>query len=117
MPSFPNLRTGAVMQYPARREQQYSCQVVRFLDGTEQRFRDFAGPIRRWVVMLDNIDETELNSLRELFRSSNGAFGTFQFTDPWDGSVHENCRFESDQLADRLKGEGRAGSTFTIRED
>ena len=38
---FPTLKTGAVMQYPGKRILQFSTDVVRFLDGTEQRYREY----------------------------------------------------------------------------
>lgn len=37
---FPTLKTGATLQYPAQRATAFSTDVVRFVDGSEQRFRD-----------------------------------------------------------------------------
>ena len=39
MASFPQLKTSAVAQYPARRTAIFRNQSVRFLDGREQRYR------------------------------------------------------------------------------
>ena len=40
MNEFPKLKTGAVAQYPAQRTTRYSTHVMRFMDGSEQRYRE-----------------------------------------------------------------------------
>jgi hypothetical protein len=40
MATFPKLKTNAVAQYPASKTARYQNQALRFLDGTEQRYRD-----------------------------------------------------------------------------
>jgi len=37
MASFPTLKTSAVAQYPATKAVKFQNQVMRFVDGTEQR--------------------------------------------------------------------------------
>src|ERR1700681_1580372 len=99
MASFPALKTGAVAQYPCDRTRQFSTQVYRFLDGSEQRFPAYPAALRRWTIRLDLLDEAELETLREFFMSETGCAGSFIFTDPWDGTVHPNCSFDVDILA------------------
>jgi hypothetical protein len=117
MSTFPTLKTGAVMQYPAERNRQFSNQVIRFLDGSEQRFREFAQPLHRWVIKLDAIDESEMNQLREFFRIQDGAFGEFSFTDPWDGTVYISCSLETDAMVEKLVGEGRGQTSLVVKEN
>src|SRR5271165_847025 len=112
MSSFPTLKTGAVMQYPAERSRQFSNQVLRFLDGSGQRFRDFAQPLHRWVIRLDAIDESELNQLREFFRIQDGSAGEFSFTDPWDGTVYPSCSLETDAMVEAVVSEGRCRTSL-----
>jgi hypothetical protein len=117
MTSFPTLSTGAVLQYPASKTYGFSTQVVRFIDGSEQRFRDYPQYLQRWVVTLDLLTESELNSLREFFRVQDGAAGQFSFTDPWDGSVYPTCSLETDQMTEILVGDGRGKTALVIREN
>jgi hypothetical protein len=49
---FPTLKTGAVAQYPATDSNQFASFVVRFLDGSDQRHRQFPAPLRTWVIKL-----------------------------------------------------------------
>ena len=60
MANFPALKTGAVAQYPSDRTRRYSTQVLRFLDGSEQRFAGFGAPLKRWLIRLELLDDTEL---------------------------------------------------------
>ena len=117
MNTFPVLKSGVVMQYPAETSSQYSTQILRFLDGSEQRFREFATPIHRWVVKLNLLDENELNKLRTFFRIQAGAAGSFGFTDPGDGALYTNCSLETDEMIETLTGEGRGQTTLVIREN
>jgi len=117
MSDFPTLKTGAVLQYPAQKLNQFSTKVVQFMDGTEQRFRNYTSPLRRWVIQLDLLDETELHALREFFRTQAGAAETFAFTDPWDGTNYTACSIEQDVLSDSLEDELKGRTSLTIREN
>jgi hypothetical protein len=114
---FPTLKTGAVMQYPCKRMLQFSTDVVRFLDGTEQRYRDYAAVLHRWTIKLDLLDESELAAYDQFFVSNQGSFGTFSFTDPWDGTVYANCSLAADTFAFTVTGEMRGATTVTVCEN
>jgi hypothetical protein len=115
--SFPALKTGAVAQYPSDREQQFSTQVFRFLDGSEQRFPGYGTPLHQWVIRLDLLDESELVNLEQFFESEGGRAGTFSFTDPWDATVYPDCSFDSDELALEYHGQGQGKTTVTVKEN
>ncbi len=117
MNNFPKLRTDAVTQYPAGRALHFSTHTVRFLDGSEQRFREYAQPLHRWNIQLDQLDESELNRVREFFRVQNGAAGIFSFADPRDGAVFPSCSFEGDTMAESLIDVARAKTTLIVREN
>ncbi|HTS47127.1 MAG TPA: DUF2460 domain-containing protein [Bryobacteraceae bacterium] len=116
MSQFPTLKTGAVMQYPARRSVQFSSTVVRFTDGTEQRYRLYQAPLHRWTVQLDRLDDSELHQLRAFFRSQSGQFGSFSFTDPWDGTVYPSCTLATDVMSDTVKDVFDGRTSLTIQE-
>ena len=116
MATFPVLRTGAVAQYPAVREERFQNQAVRFVDGSEQRYRDSAGALRRWEIALDLLDEEELRAVEAFFEEVQGAFGIFTFVDPWDAVEYPNCSLESDELEIVLGGEMRGGAVLVVTE-
>src|ERR1035437_2745866 len=92
MATFPKLKTNAIAQYPVARREQFQNQTVRFVDGSEQRYRDSAGARLEWEIQLGQLDEGELAAIEEFFLARQGAFGSFCFTDPWDGHVYDDCR-------------------------
>jgi hypothetical protein len=96
MAEFPKLKTGVVAQYPAVRESRFQTIVSRFVDGSEQRFRDHRAVRRRWIIHLAQLDESELQTLAEFFSEQKGRLGGFDFEDPWTGNVVPNCRFDED---------------------
>ena len=117
MSNFPTLKTGAVLQYPAQKDIRFSTSILRFMDGSEQRFPDYAAPLHRWTIRLSLLDDAELHQLREFFRTQNGAAGTFTFMDPWDGTTYSNCSIEDDEMADTLLNEANGKTALIIREN
>jgi uncharacterized protein DUF2460 len=98
MPTFPTLKTGAVAQYPATRSLAFQNESLRFVDGTEQRYRDSAGPLHRWEILLDRLDDGEVAAIEEFFLAAQGSFEDFSFADPWDDHLYSHCSLEADGL-------------------
>ena len=117
MSSFPTLKTGAVLQYPAQKSFQFSTAIVRYIDGSEQRFPSYQTPIHRWVVRLDMLDESELHQVQEFFRTQGGASEAFAFTDPWDGTGYSSCRVEEDEMVSVLTDVSSGRTSLMIREN
>jgi|SRR6266481_10162831 len=117
MPSFPKLKTGAVAQYPITKSLHFQNQTMRFLDGTEQRYRDCAAPLRRWEIRLDQIDDGELAAMERFFLDAQGAFGHFVFTDPWDGHEYASCSLDADLLDLTTLAEMRGSTRLAIVEN
>ena len=117
MASFPALKTGVVAQYPSDRAKRFSTHVLKFLDGSEQRFARFGAPLKRWLIHLELLDETELENLEEFFVEQAGQAGTFSFTDPWDGTVHANCSFESDAMTAGYNGPSNGVASVVVKEN
>jgi hypothetical protein len=115
--NFPALKTGAVAQYPSGRTRRFSTQVLRFLDGSEQRFPGSGAPLRQWTIRLDLLDESELTALELFFESEGGRAQTFSFTDPWDGTVYPSCSFSSDTLALEYDGVARGKTSVIVRQN
>ncbi len=115
MDTFPRLRTEAVTQYPFERTHRYSTEVLRFVDGSEQRFRQRGRPIQEWTVELQLLDEGEMHQLREFWVAMAGKAGIFTFHDPWDDTDYPNCQFASDAAAFHLDAEMRGMTTLRIR--
>ena len=116
MATFPKLKTGAVAQYPLTRERRLESQFLRFVDGTQQRYRDAAGAKLRWVIRLDLLDEGELASVEEFVAEQQGGYAAFTFTDPWDGTEYANCRLEGDEALLVSAGEMQGSTMLTVTQ-
>lgn len=117
MANFPKLKTGAVMQYPASKVIQFQNQTVRFLDGTEQRYRDSASPLHRWVIHLTGLDEREMAAFEQFFLDNQGRLASFPFTDPWDATTYPSCSLASDDLELGSVAEMRGRTSLTVIEN
>ncbi|MDR3700225.1 MAG: DUF2460 domain-containing protein [Candidatus Sulfopaludibacter sp.] len=111
------LKTKAVAQYPATKTVQFRNQALRFVDGTEQRYRDAATPLHCWVIQLSALDETEMAAVDIFFSQNQGRLGAFSFTDPWDGKVYAGCCMQSDQMTIETTAQLRGRTSLTIAEN
>jgi hypothetical protein len=114
---FPTLKTGAIAQYPAKQTNQFASFLVRFLDGGDQRYREFPTALRSWVIKLDMLDEGELSALEQFFVAQEGTFGTFSFVDPWTQTTVTNCSLYQDTLQYAVQGELRGTAQVVVVEN
>lgn len=117
MANFPTLKTGVVAQFGSDRTRKFSTQVLRFLDGSEQRFPGYGTSLKQWVIRLDLLDESELANLEQFFEDEGGRAGSFSFTDPWDGTVYASCSFGSDELAVEFQESARGKTQVIVKEN
>jgi phage-related protein len=116
MAQFPKLKTNAVAQYPASRTTVFRNVRLRFVDGKEQRIRGGGAPLKRWEIRLAQLDEGEMAAIEQFFVEKQGQYGTFAFTDPWDGREYPNCSLASDELLLETTGEARGATKIAIVE-
>lgn len=117
MSTFPRLKTNAVQQYPARRALEFSTSILRFVDGTEQRFREYPSLLRSWSIDLKLLDEAEMTKLENFFVTQGGQYGSFSFTDPWDQATYPNCTLQDPDLLLRYEGPQSGSLNLVVREN
>ncbi len=101
---FPTLSTGAVAQYPTVVQVRQDVEILKFVDGSEQRFLRRGRAKRAWTINLARLSESELASVHAFFDRVRGSMENFTFRDPWSGTEHHNCRLKGDVLAARWTG-------------
>ena len=117
MATFPALKCGSVAQYPMDRTFEFSTGVVRFMDGSEQRFPKYRSVLKRWRIMLSLLDEGELQKIEEFYLQQSGQYGTFVFVDPWDLAEHPTCSFQAEKTDGIYDGFARASADLVIVEN
>jgi hypothetical protein len=98
MDSFPLLSSGAVSQYPTQALRGQGIGIIRFLDGSDQRFLHTPRNLRRWCIELSLLSDAEIASLELFFNTHKGVFSPFVFTDPASNSQIPNCRFATSEM-------------------
>lgn len=73
----------------------YRTDIVQTWGGHEQRNQSWSQPLRRWGIAVVAMDDTERAALISFFLARAGAFDTFIWTDPVDGTSY-TVRFEQD---------------------
>jgi hypothetical protein len=114
MATFPVLKTGAVAQYPLDHAVRYSTKAVRFMDGSQQKFRLIGVGLRRWTLKLDLLDEQELGAVIAFVEQQGSA--TFAFTDPVTGDNVAKCMISGQQFDATMTRELDGQTTVVIEE-
>src|SRR6185437_1525129 len=115
MATFPTLlKTGAIAQYPLARVSSLQTQSVRFLDGSKQTYQLSGAGLRRWIINLSLLDESEVSAVIA-FAEQTGT-GTFSFTDPVTGETAAKCIISGEQLDTSLVNELSGTATLGIEE-
>lgn len=79
---FPQLASGACVQYAAGRFRSRRTVVSRTKGGYCFRYTDPGAAQVRWSVPLRALSDAEIDAIGQLFEASEGRLGTFIFLDP-----------------------------------
>jgi len=101
---FPSLSSGAVAQYPASMTTGQNAQIIRFLDGLDQRYLQQGRTFRSWQIKLNLLNDAEIAQLEAFFVAQKGDYLPFSFPDPFSGAVVANCRLASAGIASQYLG-------------
>ncbi len=116
MESFPLLQSGAITQYPASVVATQPVQVIRFIDGTDQRCLARGRVLRQWQIQLNLLSDEEMAQLEAFFLSVIGDQQMFSFQDPFTNSVVPNCRLSSPEYAGTYLNLNQGATTLLIVE-
>ena len=116
MATFPILSSGAITQYPAPLTSGQAAQVIRFLDGSDQRYLTQGKMLRSWEIRLDLLNETEIQMIEAFFTSQDGDFSKFLFPDPFTASIVPNCRLGAPGLLSEYVGVDVSSTSFWVIE-
>jgi hypothetical protein len=116
MATFPLLSSNAVMQYPAPLARVRAGRIVRFIDGSDQRFIALGKTLRSWQIKLTLLNEQEIGQLEAFFETQDGEYSLFDFPDPFTGATVPNCRFSAPTLATAYQATDVGAASFWVIE-
>jgi phage-related protein len=116
MNTFPTLSSGVVAQYPFTVVSGQSVRILRFLDGSDQRFLNQGRQYRRWQINLDLLNESEMSQIQAFFATQQGEYSSFNFPDPISKQTVPNCRLGTAGLTADFIGVDNCSSTLWVIE-
>lgn len=116
MATFPALSSGAIVQYPTSLTTGQAAQVIRFLDGSDQRYLVQGKMLQSWEIRLDLLNETEIQRIEEFFMLQQGDYSPFVFPDPFTGSNIPNCRLGAAGFVSDYLGVDASATSFWVLE-
>jgi hypothetical protein len=114
--NFPKLSTGAVTQYGSPVGSVWPAQIIRFVDGSDQRFLASGQAFRRWSIDLRLLNESEIAAIEAFFNSLGGEFTMFTFPDPISGTSVPNCRLGASELISEYQDVDIAATSLWVVE-
>ena len=94
--AFPTPFNGVSALYPVTRDNRYRVQILKFDDGTEQRYRQSEG-VARFTLSMSEITKTEKDSIVSFFNTCKGSFDA-----TWDivlgGTTYGYMAFADDAI-------------------
>jgi hypothetical protein len=104
MSFYPQLGSGAVTQFPFRRTRQWRAITNQLESGEQIAVSDSAGGEMSWSLQYEDLTNSEVQAISDLFDQSQGQFGAFTFVDPmanllgWSENL-SNAAWQSTELS------------------
>ena len=90
---FPQLLSGALVQYPVRKIGQFRTVMNVYADGSVSAYPDAPAARLEWNLQFSGISNTELASLQSLYSQCVGPLYPFTFIDPTDNMLVSSSDF------------------------
>jgi hypothetical protein len=93
---YPQLGTGALSQFPVRKNHRMRTVVNTAPDGSSVKLADPNGEVTEWQLMYSELSDEEIGALEQFFAAAEGTLNGFTFLDPtanllaWSGKLDEN---------------------------
>jgi len=79
---YPQLPTGALVQFPAQKLRRPRTVVNAMADGSSFKLADPAGETTEWQLQYVGLSEAEMSALETFFEAAEGSLQVFTFLDP-----------------------------------
>jgi hypothetical protein len=87
MPVFPQMGTGALSQFPVRKQRRLRTVKNTSLDGRSIKLADPSGEATEWQLNYANLTDDEVAAIEQFFAAVEGTLNEFTFIDHLDNVV------------------------------
>src|SRR5579871_5110583 len=81
---YPQLASGALSQFPIKRQRRLRTVTNLAADGSSVKLADTHGAYVEWNLEYAGLTDAELGSLEQFFAAAEGSLNAFTFLDPTD---------------------------------
>ncbi|MBL8179952.1 MAG: hypothetical protein JNK48_35055 [Bryobacterales bacterium] len=117
MAVIPIEQTNSPAEYPLHATKRFHNSSIRFLDGTEQRFRARHQPSMIWQLQYRNQNPGEMAAWMPFLDGALGSQSVFDFIDPVGMTVHSGSRMAANDVEVEQVGVHRADIAIAIRNE
>jgi hypothetical protein len=95
MPVFPQMGTGALSQFPVRKQRRLRTVKNTSLDGRSIKLADAPGEVTEWQLNYANLTDDEVAAIEQFFAAVEGTLNEFTFVDPTDNLIAESDHLDN----------------------
>jgi hypothetical protein len=94
---YPQLGTGALSQFPVRKNHHRRTVVNTAPDGSSVKLADSNAEVTEWQLLYSDLSDAEIGALEQFFAAAEGTLNGFTFLDPtanllaWSGKLDESA--------------------------
>ena len=79
---YPQLGTGAISQFPVKKQRRLRTVLNTAADGSSVKLSDVNAEYTEWSLQYTQLSDTELATLQQFFSAAEGTLNAFTFLDP-----------------------------------
>src|ERR1043166_7001086 len=79
---YPQLDTGALIQYPVRRRHRLRTIMNSLADGSKIKLEDPGAETLEWRLQYSGLSDAEMDRLQQFHAAAEGTLNSFLFVDP-----------------------------------
>lgn len=112
--SFPTLKSGNTVFYPLTEVSSFGTGIHRYLDDSEQRWRNRLS-LKRFVLTCNDISAYDISLIRTFFRSQAGRFDS-GWSLTFGGNTYDNLAFDQDEFPQIENKRNRMSLSFQVSQ-
>lgn len=93
---YPQLATGALVQFPTRKSFEYRSVINTLSDGSTVRYADSDASMRGWELRYKGLSDAEREALEKFFAEAEGRLNSFFFLDPFQNLLTSSAEFQQE---------------------
>lgn len=113
--AYPAINGGVITQLPYSEIRRWNTSTNRMANGRQYSWSNWNAPRRAWQLNYPVITYAEAFAILDAYMGAGGAWGTFDFTDPRNGSTY-TARFSGNELGIKYQSLNQCSMAVALEE-